>query len=110
MPSKSLSLKLSSMFMRGVHSGRILQRHTPEIMLGINKKWMVHGSLSFADMHENKFIWESARIYAKYRFVSLDEVHKHFRMAVFGAASYNRNHLDHNEINLMGDQVGFKWV
>lgn len=40
-------------------------------------------------------------------FFSIDDVHKHFRMAAFGAATYSRNELDHNEINLMqGDQSG----
>ena len=106
MPSKSLSLKMGAMFGKGPHSNRILQRYTPEVMLGLNKKWMLHGSLGFSDMHESNFYFESARVYAKYRFLSNDEVHKHFRMAAFAAATYSRNHLDHNEINLMGDQSG----
>ena len=106
MPSKSLSLKLSAMFGKGLHSDRILQRYTPEVMFGFNKKWMVHTSISFSDMHKNSFYFESARLYAKYRFLSIDDVHKHFRMAAFGVASYSRNHLDHNEINLSGDQSG----
>ena len=106
MPAKSISVKLSSMFEIGVHSNRILQRHMPEIMVGLNNKWMVHAGLTVSDMHERKFIFESVRIYGKYRFLSVDEVHKHFRMAAFGAASYSRNHMDHNEINFMGDQTG----
>lgn len=106
MPSKSLSLKLGAMYGKGPHSDRILQRYTPELMFGFSKKWMVHTSLSFSDMHKSNFYFESARIYAKYRFLSLDDVHKHFRMAAFGAAAYSRNHLDHNEINLWGDQSG----
>ncbi len=106
MPSKSASVKLTTMLMRGVHSNKILQRHTPEVMVGLNKNWMVHAAVSVSDMHEEKFIFESIRLYTKYRFLSIDDVHKHFRMAAFGAASYSRNHLDHNEINLMGDQSG----
>jgi len=104
MPSKSLSIKQSTMLMRGVHSNKILQRHMPEVMFGINKEWMLHAGLNFSDMHGEKFIWEGARLYAKYRFLSLDEMHKHFRMAAFGALVYSRNHLDHNELNAMGDQ------
>jgi hypothetical protein len=106
MPAKSLGLKLGTMYGRGVHSGRILQRYMPEILFGINKKLMVHGNLSFSDMHENYFYFESARVYAKYRFLSLDEVHKHFRMAAFASATWSRNHLDHNEINLYGADQG----
>lgn len=68
---------------------------------------MVHTSATFSDMHQPAFIFESARLYAKWRFLSVDDLHKHFRLAAFGAATYSRNHLDHNEINLMGgDQSG----
>lgn len=104
MPAKSVSFKLGAMYGKGPHSSRILQRYTPEVMFGLSKKWMVHASASFSDMHENNFYYESARIYAKYRFLSKDDVHKHFRMAAFGSAIYSRNHLDHNEINMYGDQ------
>jgi hypothetical protein len=104
MPSKSVSVKMGSMFMKGIHTDQLLQRHMPEVMLGLNKKWMLHFGLNFSNMHEEKFIWEAARFYAKYRFLSLDGVHKHFRMAAFGGLVYSRNHLDHNEINVMGDQ------
>lgn len=106
MPSKSVGLKMGTMFGKGPHSNRILQRYSPEVMLGINKKWMVHGNLSFSDMHESYFYFESARLYAKYRFLSRDELHKHFRMAAFASAAYSRNHLDHNELSLMGDHSG----
>ena len=109
MPAKSMSLKLGGMYGRGVHSNRILQRYMPEVMFGLSKNWMIHTSLSFSDMHQPKFIFESARLYAKWRFLSVDEIHKHFRLAAFGAATYSRNHLDHNEINLSGgDQNGIQ--
>ena len=104
MPAKSLALKLGTMYGKGPHSNRILQRYTPEVMFGLSKKWMVHASVSFSDMHENYFYFESAKLYAKYRFLSKDDLHKHFRMAVFGSAIYSRNHLDHNELNMYGDQ------
>jgi len=106
MPSNSLSTKLSAMYGKAVHSNRILQRYTPELMFGLDKNWMVHTSLTFSDMHADKFYFESAKLYAKWRFLSFDEVHKHFRMAAFGAAAYSRNHLDHNELSLYGDHSG----
>ncbi len=79
----------------------------PEVAAGLSKNWMVKAGANFSNMHQNSMIWEGGRLYAKYRFLSNDEVHKHFRMAVFGTAAYSRNHLDHNEINLMmGEQSG----
>lgn len=104
MPAKSIAVKLGTMYGKGPHSDRVLQRYTPEIMFGLSKKWMVHASAGFSDMHEPYFYFESAKLYAKYRFLSIDDVHKHFRMAAFGSVIYSRNHLDHNEINMNGDQ------
>ena len=106
MPAKSMSAKLSGMFGKGVHGNRLEQRYTPEVMFGISKKWMLHAAATFSNMYETFYYYESARLYAKYRFLSRDEVHKHFRMAAFATAAYSRNHLQHNELNLMGDHSG----
>jgi len=106
MPSRSMSLKAAGMFGKGVHGNRLEQRYTPEVMFGLSKKWMVHGAITFSNMYENNLYYESARIYAKYRFLSKDDVHKHFRMAAFTTTAYSRNHLQHNELNLMGDHSG----
>src|SRR5690349_21830819 len=103
MPAKSMSLKMAAMFGKGVHGSRTEQRYAPEVMFGLSKKWMVHAGFTFSNMYENFLYYESARLYAKYRFLSIDDVHKHFRMAAFGTAAYSRNHLQHNELNLMGD-------
>jgi hypothetical protein len=106
MPANSVSAKLSGMFANDNHSTRTLQRYMPEIMIGLSKKWMIHGNITISNMHQKKFIFESARLYGKWRFLSVDDVHKHFRMAAFGAISYSRNNLNFNEINLNGDQSG----
>jgi hypothetical protein len=108
MPAKAVGVKMTSMFMRGVHSNKILQRHMPEVMFGVNKNLMLHAGLGFSDMHEERFMFEAVRLYGKYRVLSVDDVHKHFRVALFSGLAYSRNHLDHNEINLMGDQSGIQ--
>jgi hypothetical protein len=106
MPAKSMSLKMSAMLGKGVHGNKLDQRYSPEVMFGISKKWMLHAGLTLSNMYENFFYYESARVYAKYRFLSNDDVHKHFRMAAFATAAYSRNHLQHNELNLMGEHSG----
>ena len=106
MPAKSMSLKMSAMLGQGVHGDKLDQRYSPEVMFGMSKKWMFHAGLTLSNMYENFFYYESARVYAKYRFLSNDDVHKHFRMAAFATAAYSRNHLQHNELNLMGDHSG----
>ncbi|HET9434351.1 MAG TPA: hypothetical protein VFO37_11375, partial [Chitinophagaceae bacterium] len=106
MPARSMSLKVGAMLGKGVHGSGIDQRYSPEVMFGISKKWMVHATITFSNMYEPFFYYESARVYGKYRFLSKDELHKHFRMAAFATAAYSRNHLQHNELNLMGDHSG----
>jgi hypothetical protein len=92
------------MFMKGVHSEDLKQRHLAEVMLGLNRNWMVHGGVYFSDMPKT-FGFEAVKAYAKYRFLSKDDVHKHFRMAAFAAGSYSGQELLHNELYL-ADQSG----
>jgi hypothetical protein len=107
MPARSVSLKTTSIIHGDIHSSRTLHRHMPEMMFGISKKLMFHAGLMISNMHQPKMILEGARVYFKYRFLSNDGVHKHFRMAAFAAGAHSANHLDHNEINLMmGEQTG----
>lgn len=87
-------------------ANKLIQRYTPELMFGVNKKLMVHVGGSFADMHTPKFRWESVYTYIKYRFFSIDDVHKHFRMAAFTDASYTRSPFEFDEISLQGDKSG----
>ncbi len=105
-PAKSISAKLTAMFMRSERSGKIVQRHMPEISFGVSNKLMLKGSAGFGNMFEKGYRFEAVRLYGKSRFFSVDEVHKHFRMAAFGAATYSNNDLQYNEINLASDQSG----
>jgi hypothetical protein len=108
MPAHSISTKATGKFVKNKLSDRREQRYSPEIMLGLNKRWMVHGAFSLSDMYSDKLQLESGRIYAKYRFYSDDEVHRHLRMAAFGEASQSRNNLKYDELSLEGDQSGLQ--
>ena len=105
-PARSLSAKLSAMIMRERQPGQPVQRYTSELGMGISKSWMLRAGATFSDMHGKPFGGESVRLYAKYRFFSKDDVHKHFRMAAFVLGAYSRNAPFYNELNLMGDQSG----
>lgn len=106
-PAKSVSIKLTDHF---VASDNIYQRFShrlmPQVMFGINKNLMVHIGATFSNMHTTDFKYESVNLYAKYRFLSKDEVHKHFRMAVFADASTTKAPFHYDEITLMGDKSG----
>jgi len=107
MPAHSVSGKLYGSFM-GPQSWHTqdMQRYTAEAMFGINKKLMVHTGTTFSNMHTDDLRWESVYFYTKYRFLSFDEVHKHFRMAVFGEGSYSKAPFHNDEVSLQGDKSG----
>ena len=107
MPAHSLSAKLTGHFVTNDKIyGRFTQRYMPEVMFGISKKIMVHLSATMSNMHTNNFRFESYSVYAKYRFLSIDDIHKHFRMAFFADASHTNAPFHYDEITLMGDKSG----
>ena len=105
-PAKSLSLKYASKWMNEdmFMSKMLMSRHMVDASIGINKKWMIRPAFTFGDMFSHgSFRWESASIYSKFRFYSQDDVHRHFRAAVYMKALYSRNDLEFEEINADGD-------
>ncbi|MCF8341368.1 MAG: hypothetical protein K9I82_10365 [Chitinophagaceae bacterium] len=107
MPAKSLSIKYSGKFMPSHHNGKMGVRNTAEMMLGVNKFWMVHAAATFANLYAYPGLHlESGKLYAKYRFLSIDDIHKHFRAAAFLEASINRYTSFFQELSLDGDQSG----
>ena len=106
MPAHSVSFKLTDHFILNDPDGGLTNRITPQVMFGFSKKLMVHLGGTFSNMHTSNLRPESVSIYAKYRFLSEDEIHKHFRMAVFADASITNAPFHYDEINLMGDKNG----
>ncbi len=106
-PAKSISAKLMGMHVAEQKPYyKNMQRYTPSVSVGLSAKWMMSGAVSFANMHTDNMRWESAWAYAKYRFLSNDEMHSHFRMAGFATVAYTRNNFHFDEINLAGDKDG----
>jgi hypothetical protein len=108
-PAKAIVAKASAKSMISYHNNEREFRFSPEVQVGLSKKLMAAGSVSFSNMFfESKQKFESARLYAKYRFYSKDDVHQHFRMAAFATGSWSNNELVYQEINLEGDNSGFQ--
>ncbi|MFT3935539.1 MAG: hypothetical protein QM726_18070 [Chitinophagaceae bacterium] len=105
MPAHSVAAKLNY---RIPATATFKQRFSPEVMFGLNKDWMLHVSGTFSDFYTPQLRWESVKTYAKYRFYSNDEVHRHFRMAAFAEASYSRSPFYYGDINLDGDNSGIQ--
>lgn len=106
MPAKSIAIKQTAKWLRNPTPNRIESRHTSEIMFGINKNLMIHGAYTFSNMYTNGIRGESVRSYAKYRFLTVDGMYSHFRMAAFAEAAYSKNISPYDEISLEGDQSG----
>lgn len=107
-PARSLTAKVSGKWLEGYHSKRTEWRFMPEVQVGLSKKWMLRANATFSDMYSSNVRWESIRLYTKYRFLSQDDLHRHFRMAAFAEAAHSVNPVFYDELNLDGDQSGIR--
>ncbi len=109
LPGNSISVKLTDHFVTSDNIyNRFSHRLMPQVQFGISKKFMFNVGGTFANMHTPDFRYESVRFYAKYRFLSKDDIHKHFRMAAFVDASATKAPFHYDEITLMGDKSGIE--
>lgn len=79
----------------------------PEVMYGINSKWMIHAA-SFISNRNNSYVAEGGSFYVKHKFLNSDDVQKHFRMAAFARYSFNNADIHQDEINLIGHNSGYE--
>ena len=108
-PTKSLNIKLTGHFVAyNKKYDRPAQRYMPELMLGLFKNFSVVFGASLSDMHTSSSKHEAYFINARYRFFSNDDVHKHFRMAVFSQASHTKAPYHYDEVGLTGDKSGIE--
>lgn len=102
-PAKSVVLKSTAML--GTKKP-LSQRYGQEVTAGVSKKLMLRAGTTFSNMMQDQVGWESFYLYGKYRFLSNDEVHAHFRMAAFAEFASSRNESFFDEINIQGDVSG----
>jgi len=107
MPARSASFKLTARYPDSKYNDYFKQRYNPEVMMGLSKNWMLHVGAGISDYYSSKVRFESMKMYLKWRFLSNDEVHKHFRMAAFLEAAWSRNEFLYDEFSLDGDLSGF---
>ncbi len=106
-PAHSLSIKIKDHFVtRDNIYGRFSNRLMPQLYFGLHKNLMFRAGISMANMHTPETRYESFNMYAKYRFVSTDDLHRHFRMAAYTEFSKTRILFHYDEITLMGDKSG----
>lgn len=109
-PARSLSIKYAGKWVGKSQVGHQhnANRQMLESQFGINKKLMLRTGLSLGNMYnldDNRLTFESVNVYAKYRFLSYDGVHKHFRAAAFLKGVFSNNDLKYDELTSEGDQT-----
>lgn len=107
MPTGSIGARLGQSFMKEQFESDYNYHLMPEIMFGANKNLMLHAS-AFISNRVNGLVVEGGSLYGKYRFFSVDDVHSHFRLAVFDRASLNNADIHQEEIETMGHNTGFE--
>jgi hypothetical protein len=107
MPAKSFGVRDMNAFMFE-KGGRLNYHNMPELMWGISKKWMVHAQGFISNRQDGGLKAEGGSLYAKYRFLSKDDIQKHFRMAIYGRYSLNNADIHQQEIETMGHNTGYE--
>jgi hypothetical protein len=105
MATRSLGIRLEN---QGYFKPSYKNRSTLELMYGASRHLMLHGSLYASDYYRNGQHFEGGSVYAKYRFLSVDSVQKHFRGAFFAKLSRINNPIVNQEIALEGDNSGLQ--
>jgi hypothetical protein len=103
MAAKSLGIRLEN---QGYFKPDYKNRSTLELMYGVNKNLMVHGTAYLSNYYQSRQRFEGLSAYAKYRFYSVDSVQRHFRAAAFAKIASISNPLPNQEIALEGDNSG----
>jgi len=113
MPAKAVAMRVTNKFMNGhLHSyagndeSYFMQRIVPEFAIGLNKKINLRVSGFLANYYQKSIKLEGFNMYVKYRFLSHDDLHRHFRMAAFSRISVIDHAINFREINLEGDNSG----
>ncbi|MDO8998281.1 MAG: hypothetical protein Q7W45_00845 [Bacteroidota bacterium] len=105
MPTGSIGVRTMNSFMFDKNN-KLNYHLMPEIMWGINQKWMVHLQSFQSNRATGGLNLEGGSFYAKYRFYSNDDIHKHFRLATYGRFSINRADIHQEELETMGHNSG----
>ena len=104
MPSKAVAVRITN---EGMFSPDFSSRSVAEVMLGVNKNLMFHAQGFLSDL-DGRYRLEGGSFYAKYRFLTIDETHSHFRGAAFARVSTSNRTAISEDINLEGDNGGWQ--
>jgi hypothetical protein len=107
MPAGSIGVRVMNSFMYE-KDGTLNYHIMPEIMWGPSAKWMFHLQGFLSNRTTGGLKTEGGSVYAKYRILSNDDLHTHFRLAIYGRYSINNADIHQEEIETMGHNTGYE--
>lgn len=107
MAAKSFGFRANNYLMFESGTQKVNYHLLPEVMWGASKKIMLHAE-AFLSNRDGRFTVEGGQVYLKYRVYSADDVHNHFRMAVYGRYSFNSSDVHQPAIDLNGHNSGYE--
>lgn len=105
-PAGSIGVRVGQSLLKNQEGGSMYNL-APEVTWGITKDLMIRTSAYLNNMHDGLNL-RGGGIYAKYRFLSVDDLQSHFRMAAFGRYSWNNGVINHEAIDMMGSNTGYE--
>jgi len=107
LPARSLSFKLKNHLVQQTNLlNQFSFRSTPQVFMGVDKNLTIRLGGTVSSMYSTQPKVESFHVYAKYRFLSRDAIHRHFRLAGYVEAARTNAPFMNDEINLGGDRSG----
>jgi hypothetical protein len=106
-PANSLAMNVMQSSFKEKFEEGYSYHFMPEISYGINQKIMLRGS-AFISNRNGQLYTEGGSLMTKYRFFSEDDLHSHFRLAVYGRYSFNRADIHQEQIEILGHNTGFE--
>lgn len=107
MPARSLTLRSRTHLMgSNAMYDRFTFRNNLQLVAGLTGRWTMRVGGSWGNMQTYSVRPESFSLYSRYRLLSTDEVHRHFRLAAYVDGSYTAAPFRHDEVTLMGDKSG----
>lgn len=107
-PASVLSARLMSSFYKEIDGSGTNIHFMPELRYGISGKLMVQAQ-GYISTRNGSLYTEGGGVYSQYKFLSMDDIKQHFRMAAFGRASFNRADIHQEEIETMGHNTGYEF-
>lgn len=107
MAAKSIGARLTGNIMKDRAGDKISYMLMPELMWGVSRRVMVHGAAFLSDA-TGRTTFNGGQLYGKYRVFSQDDVHDHFRIAIYGKYAFTNSPVRDLYINLNNGNTGYE--